>query len=149
MVHNAPEGKIRAGLLEQIRLEGVPLLTDPGERQTCGEIDAGGGHTPEAQLPSNGGEGQDIIVLVQRLVGYKLLVFLPDGVVTALIDQKVALEGGLLVVDGHAGSEAGVTGLNIPKAVVDPDDDGPIAVDNIHIVLRFCRCAAVSDLWRK
>ena len=143
MVVHAAESEVRAGLLKQIRLEGVPLLTDPGEGQTGCKEYAGRAHAPDAQLMGDGGEGQKIIVLIQRLVRDELLVFVPNGVVAAFIDQKVVFEGGLFLVGGHASLEASVGRLHLPEAVVDADHDRVVSVDDVHIVPPFpplCGC---------
>lgn len=141
MIVRAPEGEVHAVAMEQIRPESVLLLADPCEGQTCGKVDAGGVDFSDVQLPSDGGKGENIVVAVRHFVGGKLLVSLPDGVVSALIDQKVVLEGRLPVVGGHAGAKAGVGGLDVAVPVVNADDDG-VVVQIIHArsFLPLCGC---------
>ena len=90
MVFYAPEYKIRIRLLEKIRLKGIPLFADPCEGQASGEMHTGGSQATGPQFSPDGGEGEDIVILVKRLVWDKFLVFLPDGVIAALINRPLA-----------------------------------------------------------
>lgn len=38
MIFHIPEREIRAGFLEKVRLEAIPLLADPCERQSCRQM---------------------------------------------------------------------------------------------------------------
>ena len=93
------------------------------------------------QLPSDGGKGEDIVVAVRHFISGKLLVSLADGVVPALIDQQIILEGRLPVVNSHAGAKAGVGGLDVAVPVFNADDNG-IVVQIIHTrsFLPLCGC---------
>ena len=81
------------------------------------------------------GEGQDVVVTVRHFVGGELLVFFSNQIISALIDQQIALEGRLLVKRGHAGFEAAVSRLDVAIAVVDADDDRRIVIQNVHKIL--------------
>lgn len=141
MVVHASESEVRRFLLQKIRPESVLLFADPCEGQTCGKMDAGRGKMANVQLPSDGGKGEDIVVAVRHFISGKLLVSLADGVVPALIDQQIILEGRLPVVNSHAGAKAGVGGLDVAVPVFNADDNG-IVVQIIHTrsFLPLCGC---------
>ena len=119
-------------ILKQIGLEAVLLFADPGEGQADGKKHFGIGQAPDVQFPCNGCQCQDIIILVVHLVGGEFLVLIPDDIIPPLINQHIALEGGFLVVDGHAGLETGVGRLDVPVSVVDADDHGLVVHSIIH-----------------
>ena len=140
MIVHIPEGEVRYFLLQKIRPESVLLFTDPRERQACGKVYAGGGDFSDVQLPSDSSKGEDIVVTVRHFIGGKLLVSLADGVIFAVENQKIILEGRLPVVNGHAGAEAGVGGLDVPVPMVNADNDGIVVQIHARSFLPLCGC---------
>ena len=74
------------------------------------------------QLHGNGGEGEDVIILVLHLLRQEFLVTFSDEIVAPLIYQKVLGKEGLRVVADHACGKTVVCGLDVPIAVIDADD---------------------------
>ena len=107
-------------------------------------MDASRSLLADVQLPSDGGEGQNIVVVVCHLVGGKLLVFLTDEIEAALVDQQIALKGWLLVKGCHSGFEAAVGSLDVAVAVVNPDDDGAI-IDYIRPLAKLNKAVKIAD----
>ena len=98
-------------------------------------MDTGRGQAADFQLTGSGGKGEDIIVAVGHFVGDKFLVFLPDEVVPAPVDEQVAFECRLLVISGNARPETAVGRLDVAVAVVDTDNNGVCVV--VHKIHRF------------
>ena len=73
MIVRVPEGKFNAFIVEKVRPEAVLLLTNPGKRQTNGQVDPGRGQSAQFQLPGNGRQRQDVIVLVHHFIGGQCL----------------------------------------------------------------------------
>lgn len=144
MIILSSEIEIRFLVFQKIGTELVLLLAHPGEGQTDCQMDTGRGKLTDVQLSADGGEGENIIVLVRHLVRKKLLVIFSDEVEPAFIDQKIALEGRLLVVGCHTGLEAGVRHFDVAVAVVNADDYGLVSVRvKIHSCsfLPLCGCS--------
>lgn len=76
-------------------------------------MNTGSGQLADIQLTGNGGKGENIVVAVCHFVGDKFLVFLTDEIISALIDEQIALEGRLFVIGGNARLEAAVGGLDL------------------------------------
>ena len=55
-------------------------------------------------------------------------MFLPDNVIPSAVSQEVALEGRLLLMDGHAGLETEVSRLDVAVARVDTDNHRPVLI---------------------
>ena len=72
---------------------------------------------PGVHCVREGRQRHDIIIQVVHLVGGEFLVFVSDDIIPALVNQKIALEGGFLVEGGHAGLETGVGRLDVPVSV--------------------------------
>ena len=132
VVVNALESEVGAVVLKEICLEAVLLFAYPSQRKSCRKMNTGRGQLADIQLTGNGGKGENIIVTVGHFVGDKLLVFLTDEIISALIDKQIALEGRLFVIGGNARLEAAVGGLDVAIAMVDTDDDGGGVVHKIH-----------------
>ena len=71
------------------------------------------GQLADVHLTGNGGKGKNIVVVVGHFVGDKFLVFLPDEIISALIDNQITFEGRLLVIGGNACLEAAVGSLDV------------------------------------
>ena len=89
------------------------------------------------QFHGNGGEGENVIILVLHLLRQEFLVTFSDEIVAPLIYQKVLGKEGLRVVRGHACGETMVCCFDIPVAVVDAND-----FDSVEIF--HCNKSSVS-----
>lgn len=87
------EIELRCLVFQKIRPEFVLLLAHPGEGQADSQMDTGRGKLQYIQLSADGGEGEDIIILVHHLARQKFLVIFSDEIEPAFIDQEIALEG--------------------------------------------------------
>lgn len=96
---------------------------------SCAEKASGGGDFAYVHLPRDGGKGEDIIIGVGHFICDKLFVFLANDVVLALINKKIVLESGFLVIDGHASLEAAVHRFDIAVAMVNADDNRFIGIN--------------------
>ena len=146
MIFHATERKVNAFVLRQIRLKAVLLLGHPGQGKSCRKVDTGRGQSADIQLSGNGGEGEDIVVIVGHLVGDKFLVFLANQVILALINKQITLEGRLFVIGCDTGFEAAVGSLDIAVAMVDADDNGVGVVHKIHIGSFLPLCGDKNNL---
>ena len=135
VIVNALKSELGAGVLQEICFEAVLLFAYPSQRKSRSKVNTGRGQLADIQLTGNSSKGENIVVAVCHFVGDKFLVFLPDEIISALIDKQIAFEGRLLVISGNARLETAVGGLDVAVTVVDTDDDGiGVVVHKIHRV---------------
>ena len=124
----ALEHKVHVRLLEQVGLELLFLFAYPRQRQSRREIDRRALQIACIQLPPDGGEGEDEVVLIVLLFGDELLVSFSDDIEPPLVNQHITREGRFGVVGGHACPKARGCRLDVPIAVIDADHDGRLGL---------------------
>ena len=129
----ALEHKVHVRLLEQVGLELLFLFAYPRQRQSRREIDRRGLQVPSIQLPPDGGEGEDEVVLIVLLFGDELLVSFSDDIEPPLVNQHIARKGRLGVVGGHTCPKARGCRLDVPISVIDADHDGGLGLELIFV----------------
>ena len=129
-IFHVPKHKGHILVLKQIILEFRLLLADPSERQSCGDVNIGGGDIFSAQLTGNGGKRENIIVFVMKLVRRKFLVSDADGIVCPVPYQQVTHKDRFGIAFHNAGWKTAVGCFHIAVSVVDPDDF--CVVDGFH-----------------
>ena len=129
----ALEHKVHVRLLEQVGLELLFLFTYPRQRQSRREIDRRALQIACIQLPPDGGEGEDEVVLIVLFFGNELLVSLSDDIEPPLVNQHITREGRFGVVGGHACPKARGCRLDVPIAVIDADHDGCLGLRLIFV----------------
>ena len=80
------------------------------------------------QLARDGGERQDVKVIIRSLVREKFLVALTDEIIVVLESQQVGGKCRLGVVAQDAGLETVVCGLCVPIAMIASNDYKPVHV---------------------
>ena len=129
----ALEHKVHVRLLEQVGLELLFLFAYPRQRQSRREIDRRALQIACIQLPPDGGEGEDEVVLIVLLFGDELLVSFSDDIEPPLVNQHIARKGRLGIVGGHACPKASGRRLDVPISVVDADHDGCLGLGLIFV----------------
>ena len=129
----ALEHEVHVRLLEQVGLELLLLFAHPCQRQSRREIDRRGLQVPSIQLPPDGGEGEDEVVLIVLLFGDELLVSFSDDIEPPLVNQHIARKGRLGVVGGHTCPKARGCRLDVPISVIDADHDGCLDLIFVYV----------------
>ena len=101
----------------------IALADGPRRRKPDGEIDVRFRDVLCPKLGGNGSQGEDVEILVGRLVRVERLVALADAVPLAVVKHDVAVKVGLGVHRRQAGRKDGVRRLHVAVAGVHADDD--------------------------
>ena len=123
-------------MLHEILFEIVLLLRHPGQGQAHSQVNIRGLPPIEGQFGCDARQGQDEVILIVDFVGNELLMLLTDGVVPSIKEQHIAFERRLLLMLGHACLKTGMDRFDIPKAMIQANDNGTVGgvVINYHIV---------------
>ena len=95
------------------------------------------------QFHGNGGQSEDVVILVQVFLSGIGLVTLTDQVVAALVDQHIFGEQGFCVVDGQASAETEICCFHVSIPGIHTDDFD--VVDCFHLIFlsKFIFCAPI------
>ena len=113
------ESKTDTVISQKVLPECFLLAAQPSQRQTRGDEHSSVHHMPEIQFASDGGQREQVVIVVVHLVRAVFLVALADGKeVTAILQHMTCQLGpGFIVI--HARAKAAAGGLDVAVAVVD------------------------------
>ena len=144
----SPVGKCQFLFLQEIFPEAVLLQCVPLQRQPRRDD-----HVRFPQLPAHHflckcRSGQEIVVLILRLVLQEGLVLFADDVIPAVIDQQVSRNRRFRITCFHAGAEGVVPGLDLTKSMIDADDFHSLVAVTFRLVFHnLCPPFLTSVFW--
>ena len=106
----------------EIGSEFLLLARSPGQGQADGKKNIRSRQSGIVELHGDGGQGQEIELIVFGLFSNELLVALSDQIITFVVDQHILGEKRLCIKAQDTGPEAVVGGFGVPVAVVHADD---------------------------
>ena len=108
------------------------MFQHPAKGQPGGKINVCLRQLFQTQLHGNGGQSEDVVILVQGFLSGIGLVTLTDQVVAALVDQHIFGEQGFCVVGGQAGTETEICRFHVSVPGIHTDDFD--VVDCFHLI---------------